>query len=362
VNTAFNAAWTITAQGGSLLATCGLPKDYFREEIEWVIRGRGCRQFTDYLQLKRSGRGTPLGEKLRAEVWALYDEYRHQLQKRRTHDFSALIEYALREVRERGRPTEYAAVIVDEAQDLTEMGMKLVYELAGRDRADCLLILGDGQQSIYPGGFSLGSIGIDVRGRSTVLTTNYRNTAEILAAAMEIVEGRPYDDLEAGLSGGPRDVSVLRRGTVPERRAFGSIDDHDLALGEAILASAGRPDISLGDIAVLVPTKNLVVRYAELLRGLGLNTQLLEDYQGVPNSLVKVGTFKRSKGLEFKQVLLPRLELVDLDSVDSNDPSGVEEHDLMRRSVFVAMTRARDRVWLGGVTHHGNEPWWVASA
>ena len=44
-----------------------------------------------------------------------------------------------------------------------------------------------GQQSIYPGGFTLGVIGIGVRGRSTILSTNYRNTAEVLKAALALI-------------------------------------------------------------------------------------------------------------------------------------------------------------------------------
>lgn len=51
-------------------------------------------------------------------------------------------------------------------------------------RHDTLFIAGDGAQRIYPGGFTLAKAGIAVRGRSTVLRTNYRNASEIIQAAM----------------------------------------------------------------------------------------------------------------------------------------------------------------------------------
>jgi superfamily I DNA/RNA helicase len=41
-------------------------------------------------------------------------------------------------------------VVIDEAQDLTETGLRLAYELAGHDERDGLFMVGDGQQSVYP--------------------------------------------------------------------------------------------------------------------------------------------------------------------------------------------------------------------
>ena len=66
-------------------------------------------------------------------------------------------------------------MIVDEVQDLSCVGLELLHELRTRE-ADGLLLVGDGQQSIYPGGFTLAEAGISVVGRSVVLDRNYRNT------------------------------------------------------------------------------------------------------------------------------------------------------------------------------------------
>lgn len=359
VAAAYNAAWSRCAPSGSILARSGLYKDYFRDEIEWIIRGRGCRQVSDYLKLARSGRGTPLGKSMRQHVWALYEEYRRELRKRNTYDFSSLIEQALYEVRERGRPTPYTAVIVDEAQDLTETGIKLLYELAGRDSPDGLLVIGDGQQSIYPGGFTLGSIGIDVRGRSTILDTNYRNTSEILDAANAMVEGRPYDDLDDGILEGPRDVAVLRSGPQPLRLVFADIETHDSALCEALLDAGTATGTDIGDLAVLVPTRRLVQHYMSKIAEHELPTLDLEEYEGRPTPAVKVGTYKRSKGLEFKQVFLPRLDLVDLSQSAHTDPVRLESQETLRRSIFVAITRARDKIWLGGLPAWDSSDWWT---
>ena len=58
---------------------------------------------------------------------------------------------------------------------------------------------------------------------------------------------------------------------------------------------------------------------------------------------VKVGTVKRAKGLEFKTVLLPRVRPEWIDPAEGDD----EAHIIHRRELYVAMTRARDELWVG---------------
>lgn len=348
---AFNQAWDAVATDGSLLADCGLPRPYFQEEIDWVIKGRALKSLSQYLGLERSGRGTPLQQDLRTAVWGLYEEYQHQLSRSRVSDFNDLLIQAYHEVRSRGvRP--YRAVIVDEAQDLTEVGVRLLNELAGSGEPDGLFMVGDGQQSIYPGGYSLGSLGIDVRGRSTILRTNYRNTAQILDAARRVVEGRPYDDNDADLTSEQQRAEVLREGAAPVYAAFEDADDHDEGLVLAISEAAERPEVNPGDIAVLVPTNRLVDHYASMVASLGYSTLKLEKYDGTPTQQVKVGTYKRAKGLEFKYVLLPRLEPETVGEVqrhNEDEQTHQERIDLLRRQLYVAMTRARDGLWCGWV-------------
>jgi superfamily I DNA/RNA helicase len=64
---------------------------------------------------------------------------------------------------------------------------------------------------------------------------------------------------------------------------------------------------------------------------------------------VKVGTYHRAKGLEFKEVYLPHVSAGLVPPISrSADPSETEE--LARRQFFVGMTRARDRLvitWAG---------------
>ncbi|WP_158566422.1 UvrD-helicase domain-containing protein [Micromonospora craterilacus] len=332
----------------SPLKKAGLTSTYLWEEVDWVIRGRALPDLDSYLALARNGRGTRLSRELRSDVWRLATEYATELMNRGIGDFTDVLlranDIAL------DSPREYDAVIVDEAQDLTDAGLRLLYALVG-DQANGLLLVGDGQQSIYPGGFNLASIGVQVRGRSHVLTHNYRNTRQVYAVAQALVDGHAFDDGEDRPEPGLRSIEVSRTGAVPVVFAGRDEEGHDLALAAAI-ESAIKEGTGIGDLAVLVPTHRFARHYTDLIDSMGLPTQRLEDYDGNPSTLVKVGTYQRAKGLEFKRVFLPRL---DADALSEHRARGedVDAHTerlaLVRRQLFVAMTRARDGLWLGWI-------------
>lgn len=146
---------------------------------------------------------------------------------------------------------------------------------------------------------------------------------------------------------------VQRYAHRPEVRALraGGVEEHDLALAAAI-EEAVAGGTGPGDLAVLLPTNAQVEYYADQIATLGSPTQVLTDHDGVPNQMVTVGTYQRAKGLEFKQVFLHRLDADgwrEARGRGEDDASYAERPDLLRRQVFVAMTRARDALWLGWV-------------
>ena len=55
------------------------------------------------------------------------------------------------------------------------------------------------------------------------------------------------------------------------------------------------------------------------------------------------------------------VDLVELSHQDSTDQANSESQDILRRSIFVALTRARDRIWLGGVSAQRQADWWTIS-
>ena len=63
---------------------------------------------------------------------------------------------------------------------------------------------------------------------------------------------------------------------------------------------------------------------------------------------VRVGTIKRAKGPEFNQVLLPDVRPHQMGEADlPTDEPERERWERLRRELYVAMTRARDGLWVG---------------
>ena len=109
-----------------------------------------------------------------------------------------------------------------------------------------------------------------------------------------------------------------------------------------------RDGVRYGDMAVLAPDNPGANRWRQVLRGAGIPAIGLEMYAGQPLDRVKVGTFYRAKGLEFAQVFIPdRDRYPRARSPRESGDAYRERSELERRTLFVAMTRARDGLWLG---------------
>ncbi len=352
---AFWAAWKDWKAAG-FAEQLKIPRDYLEEEVSCVLKGRAITTFEEYASLDRVGRKTPLPRRQREIIWEFYCRYWAAQQRLGVVDFDDLILMAYDTLRNDPHPPIYGGVVADEVQDFSLVAVRLLHALAGGDVADGLTLVGDGQQSVYPGGFRLSEAGVDVRGRSTILRTNYRNTTEILTFATRVVAGVAFSDLDEDMS---RDViESERHGRHPAVLQFPTADAHDEVLAEHLASLLQHDHVWPGDIAVLAPTNKGVQHYVNLLRASGIPAIDLYDHDGTPQGRVRVGTYQRAKGLEFKHVLLPRLDPAGL-GISSQRPKGKtsevydEGLDLLRRQLFVAMTRARDSLWIGHVGANG---------
>lgn len=105
---------------------------------------------------------------------------------------------------------------------------------------------------------------------------------------------------------------------------------------------------SRGDIRIPTATNRQADEVMTALRPAGVRFVSLKDYDGEPVDAVRVGTVKRSKGLEFKQVLLAHVRGQLLaDAPASMSEAERERRELERRELYVGMTRARDGLWVG---------------
>ncbi|WP_280348003.1 UvrD-helicase domain-containing protein [Nocardia neocaledoniensis] len=340
---AFARAWSRTGAHGPL-AELSVDIRYWREEVDRVIKGRGLGldDFGHYAGLRRRGRRVALHEGARARVWDLYRQYEEFRREARFHDANDVITLALNQLRAEPLARPYAMVVVDEVQDITVQSLRLVHELTG-NAANALLLVGDGQQRIYAGGWRLVDAGIHVVGRSETLTKNYRNRRAIVEFAAALPGAALIRDLE------PEEGHLLGR-TEPALpggrvdRWSGSADDLPAAVIAQIdtLRAEGLVD---ADIAIITMTTFEADRLLLALKRAGIAAQNMERFHGaVDEAGVKVGNVYRAKGLDFRAVIHPFVE-----PAPPTTDAERERYELTMRQQFVAVTRARDYVWLGMV-------------
>jgi superfamily I DNA/RNA helicase len=237
-------------------------------------------------------------------------------------------------------PHQYAAILIDEAHDFEADWFKIVVPLLDPE-SDSLLVLYDDAQSIYKKkktlDFTFSSVGIQARGRTTVLRTNYRNTLEILMVAKYFAHSiftetaEQQEDLIPTLS----PDSAGRRGDVPELQCFATAEDEANYIVERI-AQQIKQGVRADKIAILYRHKRQTESLEKALTGLGIafvstskESNKMQLYSDEPS--VKVVSMPSSKGLEFDSVFIPHLNEMP------NKKSSLENE---ARLLYVAMTRA----------------------
>ena len=203
------------------------------------------------------------------------------------------------------RTWTFGHVIVDEAQELSEMDWRL---LMRRSPNRSMTLVGDVAQTGSAGGArswdAVLSPYVEQRWRFEELTVNYRTPAEIMAVAAGVLA-----ELDPALS---VPSSVRETGVPP---FLVRPDDLDVELPKLVDAELSAVDG--GTVAVLVPAS----RHASVSALLGERDER-----------VSVLTVSRAKGLEFDSVLL-----VAPDEIVAGSPRGLND-------LYVSLTRATRRL------------------
>jgi len=207
-----------------------------------------------------------------------------------------------------------------------------------------LLLLYDDAQSIYGRAqrrkFSLSSVGIQARGRTTILRLNYRNTAEVLSLAYNFAQNViPPED--AGEDGIPiiQPESAGRHGPEPELLKLPNYSQEAFEIIERF-KDFREKGIRWNEMAIVYRAKYVAERMIQQLKTHNIPFEWVaknsysKNYQPDEES-VKIITMHSSKGLEFPVVAIPGVG--DLPNA-YGDP--VDEAKLF----YVAMTRAMDHL------------------
>ncbi len=314
-----------------------LSDEYLWEEVTRVIEGRGLTRRVEYLGLQRHGRKRSLPAMIRGLIWDVYEEYREVCDSgdEPVADWDRVLQLALDHVRANPPAERYAAIIVDEAQDISEVGVRFLLELLEDGPRGRIMLIGDAGQRIYPGGYRLSDLGLEIRGRSFPMTVCYRSTDEIMQAVGALGQYVSTEEFgEDGVRG--LATATVRSGSRPRLHAFERAADEV----EWVLSQLDPDDEELDGTAILTFSNRLVDQWRGLLQQRGIGSVRLDEYRGKSVPGVKVGTYHRAKGLEFKRLYLPGLD----DSYPRGQRDDPDELIEAGSLLYVAMSRARDEL------------------
>lgn len=327
---------------------------FFDEEIQGVIKGLGLGSVEAYKAVRRYGRKTALGPAQREAVWKVYEVYQRKLQAAGLHEWSdaALLILALPQA-ERTYPL-YDDIIVDEAQDLKPVELRVIHSLV-KPGSGTFMALGDAAQTLYSRGFSWVQAGISARGRTSILRVNHRNTQQIAEAAAQLISSNV---LMRASNEYVDPLWTRREGLKPQLLISQTSHQQIDLVYQHILDLLSTQVCRLSDIALLCTDAQICEGYKQILVGNGLRAALRTDGDfDILEEQIKVMTIHSAKGLEFPVVFLMGLNEGILPHVVQHAGQDEEEAQLeierQRMLCYVGMTRAADLLYL--VTVAGRE-------
>ncbi|MEN8653392.1 UvrD-helicase domain-containing protein [Streptomyces sp. 21So2-11] len=349
----------------------GWDAQFLHDEWTQVILGQAVTSRTEYFRARRAGRGKSIGRAERAEVWQLAERFTQRLDRLGRQTWEQVAERAARLELEREQRIQaidrqreeaggldnihrqagsggwlryrYQHIIVDEAQDLKAAHWKMLRAMVPRGRNDIFLV-GDTHQRIYNNHVTLGSLGINIRGRSAKLMLSYRTTRQILGSAIGLLSGEHFDDLDGNEETLAGYRSILSGG-LPELHASTDWDAEREAVAERI---AAWNDIPLEQIAICVPTNAMAQQVAYTLAQHGIRAVEIGPDGPRDDGGVHIGTMFRFKGLEYQRMIIAGVRdgLVPRDAVTRLENTDAiryrREVQRARSLLFVAATRSRD--------------------
>jgi superfamily I DNA/RNA helicase len=250
-----------------------------------------------------------------------------------------------------GRPEKpFSHIVVDEAQDLGVPELRFFAAIAPPS-PNALFFSGDLGQRIFQPPFSWKGLGVDVRGRSSVLKVNYRTSHQIRMAADRLLPKsvRDVDGLEDERLG---TVSVFN-GPDPTVTVCDSENQEAEAVA-AFLREAVADGIEPVEIGIFVRSREQLARARSAAKLAEQPVAQLSGQKEVGEGRIAIGTMHLAKGLEFKAVVVMACDEAVIPSVErlaevSDEFELDDVYANERHLLYVAATRARDRLLISGV-------------
>jgi mRNA-degrading endonuclease RelE of RelBE toxin-antitoxin system len=326
----------------------GFSPSFLMAEWNHVVDAWGLGTWEAYRDVTRLGRRSRLPEARRQQLWKIFQAVRLDLNRQglltQSHVF-----HALATVLQTTRNLPYQHVVVDEAQDLSIAQLKFLAAF-GANQPNALFFAGDLGQRIFQQPFSWKSAGVDVRGRSRHLRVNYRTSHQIRQQADRLLAPEITD--ADGVADLRSDTVSVFNGPAPAVRVFETEAEEQAVVTEWI-AGLLKEGIAAHEIGVFVRSEAELSRAKDVAAAAGLKFKVLDEQVEATSGFASVGTMHLAKGLEFRGVAVMACdeEVLPLQSrieQVGDDGDLQETYDSERQLLYVACTRARDRLLVSG--------------
>jgi hypothetical protein len=311
------------------IATRALPftVDFLHDEWHLVVDAWDVRDRETYLSLPRLGRKVRMPAARREAAWEVFDALRDDLSRR-----GKTTETQLAHDLGNNGAFPFTHAVIDEAQDISVPELRLLGSALGQ-RENGLFFAGDIGQRIFRAPFPWAATGVEIRGRSRSLKINYRTSHEIRRCSDELL---PETLVEPdGTEENRLGVTSIFEGAAPVTQAFDT-RTRELNALRLWLDHLSEQGVQTDDIMVLVRTEAMAGEIASELT-------------------VKVMPMHDAKGAEYRAVAVIALDqdIVPLENrlLTANDEAQLDEiMNTERHLLYVAASRARDHLWMSGVT------------
>ena len=260
--------------------------------------------FRNVSQRRTTRKGGRLNAEDRKIVFAVFEQYKHEMQQKGWSDYEDFALLALRSLEDDDSFEPYTHIVVDETQDLSKAELTVITKLVD-PQTNSITLLTDAAQKIYDNGFTWKGVGINIQGRSHTLNKNFRTTVEIAEAAYTLLEKDTDFVQNSEDYVKPEQINKDQHGCYPIYRRFSSLEEGTDYVVEEIKRLKEQTDCKLSEIVVLHRRRG----YLSVIQ------QRLNHHQ-IPNYIltaqrwnheaeeVKLCTMHSIKGLEARVVFI----------------------------------------------------------
>ena len=327
----------------------GYPLRFILSEWRHVVDAWQIADVAAYATVPRLGRKSRMSAGQRERLWPVFAATRAALARRGLLTWpqifgDATAHYAARTAK------PFSHVVVDEAQDMGVPELRLLAAIAPGG-PDALFFAGDGGQRIFQQPFSWSALGLDVRGRASTLTVNYRTSHQIRHAADKLLPSA-VQDVDGIGDQRSRTVSVFE-GPSPAVLSFPTREAEKGGVADWLRAAVAD-GTAPAEIGVFVRSRAEMPRAREAILAAGAQPFDLSDQAEAVPGRIAAGTMHAAKGLEFKAVVVMACDddvlplRAQLEGV-ADEVELDEVYETERHLLYVACTRARDRLLVCGV-------------